>query len=146
MALLIIRVCGAGEYWRLYADGTVLWSITTVKRITCFLNFEQLPWDTQQCTLRAYLYRGNQLTEELVFNGGAETAVLGPGSGRVIGGSQEWALLGCRGEVFNHTAVGEDDTALDIIIVFKRDSMYYIFYVVFRTTHGALSPTQCTFH
>ena len=76
-----------GEYWRLYADGNVSWSRTSVKWVTCPFDFRLMPYDLQTCRTRAQLYRGNQDTEVLAFR--RSRGVQGPG-GRNIGGAQEW--------------------------------------------------------
>lgn len=120
------------EYWSIYADGHVQWSVSSVKKLTCPFDFSEMPFDEQTCRTRVSLYRGNEESEILLFKNGPHGSVKYDAAHR-IGGTQEWDLAAVDGEVFNHTAVGEDDTALDVVIRFKRDSEYYLLYVVCPT-------------
>ena len=132
-----------GEYWRLYADGQVYWRRTTVKWLSCPFDFRFVPYDVQTCRTRAQVYRGNERTEILTFRP-TGPGVLGPG-GRSIGGAQEWTLTGLSGEVFDHRSVGEDDTALDIVIKFARGSAYYEIYIIVPTIL-IVCTSYCSFY
>merc|ERR1712113_965433 len=90
------------------------------------MDLHKMPYDTHECRIRMSTFAGNEKTVWLKFTGeGVQSAKF-----ENLGETKEWLLERVFGEVFDHAAFGDDDTALDVVVVIERDATFYEYYVL----------------
>jgi hypothetical protein len=122
-----------GEYTRVYADGRVLWKTKQRLTLSCMMDFTRMPYDSQHCVTRMSTFAGKDRDVQLGLYGSGIQDIAAEKFQRqysYLKGSTEWRLIRAYAEVFDHKAIGDDDTALDFVIEMQRDSSYWEHYVL----------------
>ena len=109
--------------WWLRDDGQVWWSRKVIWRLRCAMDFHDMPYDTQKCSIRVADFRHNGNRVRLTFYEPAMRPTCGD-----LGGDVEWRMVNGFGSRPSHEQHGAlessstNGTRLDFNLVFQGAS------------------------
>ena len=123
------------ESWWIRHDGRVWWTRKSKVSISCLMNFQRVPYDTQTCRFKLASFRDSDREVQLVFFGG--TAELTASVNPALAIDPEWELSSFTSDVPPSSTYGSSNhtvwftrSAIDMTLVIERKPSYYEIYVV----------------
>ena len=120
----------ASAFW-LRPEGRVWWTRKVVLTLSCTMDFAKFPFDTQKCPLRLQAFQESAIDVVLRFGtpGNNQPVRFNPPASQ-IGGTVEWSLIDAWASTTENVGSVDSETPLLILFEMKRNSSYYLRYVV----------------